>query len=131
MRIHSMISVAQLEPSIAIARGSDSYGRIFNQESLLVEDTHDELELKRIIGKRTIEREIEYLIKWKGYDNQHNVWYKLSDLSNAQELIDEYKQKRTLILTTGRTRPRRSLSRIILDNPLKRGRGRSKKPSIS
>ena len=46
MRIYSMILVAQLKPSIAITRDLDSYGRIFNQESLLVEDIHDKSKLK-------------------------------------------------------------------------------------
>ena len=63
MRIHSIISIAQLKSSIATIRDLDSYGRIFNQESLSIEDTHDELELKRIMGKRTIERKTKYLVK--------------------------------------------------------------------
>ena len=63
MRIHSIILVAQLKPSVATTRGSNSYGRIFNQESPSIEGTHDEFELKRIMSKRTIEREIEYLVK--------------------------------------------------------------------
>ena len=58
-----MVSVAQLESSTAIARGPNPYERIFNQEPLSVKDTHDKSKLKRIINKRTIEREIEYLVK--------------------------------------------------------------------
>ena len=61
MRIYSIISITQLKSSITITHDSNSYERIFDQKSSLV--IHDKLELKRIINKRTIEREIEYLIK--------------------------------------------------------------------
>ena len=63
MRIHSIISVAQLEPSTATTRDSNPYERIFNQESLSIEDTHDKSKLKRIINKRITKSETKYLVK--------------------------------------------------------------------
>ena len=67
IRIHPVVSVAQLEPSVAVTRGLDPYGRIFDQEPPPV--INDESELERILGKRTTGSETEYLIKWKDYGN--------------------------------------------------------------
>ena len=58
-----MVLVAQLEPSTAITRDLDSYGRIFNQEPLSIEGTYNKSELKRIINKRITKSETKYLVK--------------------------------------------------------------------
>ena len=58
-----------MKPLIATIRDLDSYERIFDQESSSIKGTHDKLKLKRVMSKRIIERETEYLVKWKDYNN--------------------------------------------------------------
>jgi hypothetical protein len=92
-RIHSIIFVAQLE-SIADSI-KDSYSRSRFEESDFVkmkDDTQNvkSFEIKRLINKRIIAREIEYLLRWKDYDSQWNEWRNLEKLHNASNLIQNY-----------------------------------------
>ena len=36
---------------------------------------------------------IQYLVKWKKYNHSHNIWYEVKNLTNASELIDDYKKR--------------------------------------
>ena len=35
-------------------------------------------------------RDVEYLVEWKDYESEHDVWRSLSKLDNAMNLVDEY-----------------------------------------
>ena len=103
MRIHPVISVAQLEPAASIS-GPDRYGRKINLEPPPVINEDDAgkdegkdggrpYDVERVLDKRITRDKPWYLIKWKDYGNEHNVWYKLEDLANAMELVEEYESK--------------------------------------
>ena len=71
MKIHSIISVAQLKPSATTVAGAlDRYERRINQKSLSIlneeeNSTIDEVvtEIERIIGKRVTRGKAYYLLK--------------------------------------------------------------------
>ena len=67
MRIHSIISIAQLELTAAIAaRALNSYNKRINIESSLVyneDDNDDNIKIKRIINKRITSGKPKYLLK--------------------------------------------------------------------
>ena len=102
MRIHPVISVAQLEPSTATVAGPDRYERVINQEPPPVQADSDESELERIMDKRITRGKVQYLVKWKDWGNEHNVWYSIDDLTNAMDLVNDYESKQALIPATGR-----------------------------
>jgi hypothetical protein len=39
---------------------------------------------------------MQYLIKWKGYPASENSWLPEKELTNAKELLDQFKQKHNL-----------------------------------
>jgi hypothetical protein len=41
-------------------------------------------------GQKT---QMEYLVKWKGYDAEHNSWEPKKNLSHCKELIVDYHRK--------------------------------------
>ena len=99
--VHPIFSVAQLEP--CPDPKDDPYDRPAPRPdeppSVFVEgDTPDlkSYELDRILNKRTVPKgrgfATEYLLKWKGYGPQYDVWRNIKDLGNAQELIQEYEK---------------------------------------
>ena len=106
MRIHPVISVAQLEPAASVS-GPDRYGRkvnldpppVINESELQEEATEGRdkgkpYDVERILDKRlTPKGKPWYLVKWKDYGHHHNVWYELGDLTNAMELVEEYESR--------------------------------------
>ena len=95
MQIHPVISIAQLEP---VPAATDPYSRPRNVIPPAVTEGKEEeakpYELEKLLDKRVSEAGvIRYLVKWKDHGNEHNVWYKLEDLSNAMELVQEYEDR--------------------------------------
>ncbi|KAH3989747.1 hypothetical protein HBH52_015990 [Parastagonospora nodorum] len=95
MKIHPVVSVAQLEP---LPRGVDPFGRTFESRQGPVEAADEEYPeyeieslLDRKIDKRSGSR--KYLVRWKGWGSIHNQWYDEEDLSGAKELLKEYNDK--------------------------------------
>ena len=136
MRIHPVVSVAQLEPSAATANGvPDRYERVINQEPPPVQADSDESELERIMGKRVTRGKVEYLVKWKDWGNEHNVWYSINDLTNAMDLVNDYENKQSLIPAAAgrrigkgaRTAPQEATPASATTQVPKKPRGRPRK----
>ena len=96
MKIHSVVSIAQLESA---TRDTNSYDRIVDknsssihekQSTALIEQT-SLYEIERLLNRRIIfTNRINYLVKWKNYDSKHNVWYFLHVLDTFKNLVDVY-----------------------------------------
>ena len=78
MKIHSIIFITQLE---SITSDSNLYDRNIDKDFSSIEEKHfialttqtSHYEIERLINKRVIRNQSYYLIKWKNYDNEHNV----------------------------------------------------------
>ena len=94
-KIHDVISIAHLEP--ATTANNDLYQRFCPDHSsaVTVNDNADHYEIERLLQKWVTKWGCEYitefLIRWKGYGAEHNVWYNLKNLTHAWELMNEYK----------------------------------------
>ena len=53
-------------------------------------------EVEAILAHRKRGRQMLYLVKWKGYDPSNNTWEPETNLSNADEILSEYKRQRNL-----------------------------------
>jgi hypothetical protein len=53
-------------------------------------DSSAEWEIEKILGERKRYRRKEYLIKWRGYPSEENTWVPEYNLTNAQEVLDEF-----------------------------------------
>ncbi len=51
-------------------------------------------EVERICDKRQHRGEWQYLLKWRGYDEQHNSWERASSCDGCQELIRDFERNR-------------------------------------
>lgn len=47
--------------------------------------------IETIIGKRIHNKRVEWLIKWEGYDNDHNSWEPISSFANPEKIKALYK----------------------------------------
>ena len=95
MKIHPVVSIAQLEP---VPPGEDPYHRPRPTEPPAVTDADrppGSYELEKLVERRVNVRtgKAEYLVKWKDYGSHHNAWYKLEDLDFARDLVADYDKK--------------------------------------
>jgi hypothetical protein len=60
------------------------------------QDKEEQCEIEAIVGDWIKNKQVEYLIKFKGFTNQHNQWVPLSEVC-APEAILHYKQSVWLI----------------------------------
>jgi transposase InsO family protein len=92
--VHPVISIAHLEPFHKDAFNRphpDHPDTIFTDGD---DDNHQSFEVDRLIDKRIVTRrgkkEVDYLVRWKGYSPAYDLWYHESLLENCKELIDDY-----------------------------------------
>ena len=95
-KIHPVITVAMLEPA---PQGPDPYERPLpdRPDSVYVEGDNDEYkswEIQRLLNRRVTRRgrgySVQYLVRWKGYGPEYDTWYRVKDLDNAKDLVEEY-----------------------------------------
>jgi hypothetical protein len=56
--------------------------------------SEDEYIVEKVVDKRIIGGEIEYLIKWEGYDSSENTWEPPENLDNIGNLIQEFENRK-------------------------------------
>lgn len=97
--VHPVFTIAQLEP--APAPSSDPFNRPVPEQppSIFVEGDTDEFksfEVERLLNKRIIKKgrgmATEYLVRWKGYGPEYDMWYNVKHLGDADILINEYEE---------------------------------------
>lgn len=109
MRMHPVVSVAQLEPGHTLP---DPYDRRSNVDPppVVEDDGIDSdpeskpYEIETLLEKKISRGKAHYLIKWKDCGNEHNVWYSIDDLQNALELVDDYETRAQAPLRRSRHR---------------------------
>jgi len=51
----------------------------------------EEWEVEKILNKRKMRGVNRYLVRWKGFTTESNIWERKEDLEYARELVDEFK----------------------------------------
>ena len=49
--------------------------------------------MKRILNKRKIREVEKYLVQWKGFMAESDIWEKRENLENAREALEEFKKR--------------------------------------
>ncbi len=52
----------------------------------------EEFEVECIVGKRKVKNQVQYEVKWAGYDNSFNSWIPESDLQ-CDDLVEEFEEQ--------------------------------------
>ena len=53
-----------------------------------------EYEVEKILDRQERRGKTKYLVKWKGYTAEENIWEKVENLKNAMEKIEEFEKGR-------------------------------------
>ena len=51
----------------------------------------EEWEIEKILNKRKIRGVEKYLVRWKGFTAEHDIWEKGEDPEHAKEVLEEFK----------------------------------------
>ena len=98
-RIHNVFHVCLLERWNSRSNHDD------NTELPGVSPEGDEVwEVEKILGKRTKKGQLQYWLRWKGYDESWDTWTPALDFVGMEELIQDFEN--TLSLQHGKRRKR-------------------------
>ena len=86
MRIHPVVNVSR------IVRYKEQVGGQKRKEGKPIEIKGvEECEMERILNKRKVRGVEKYLVQWKEFTAENDIWKKKEDLENAKELVEEFK----------------------------------------
>jgi hypothetical protein len=89
MKLHPVFHVSLFEPYKELSIP----GR-FQVPPLPIEiKRQEEFEVSEILDSRIIQRKLEYLVQWYGYDVSERTWEPVADLRNAPEMIKEFHRR--------------------------------------
>ena len=87
MKCHKIFHVSKLKPYTTAADKP--------APSPVVDEETGELEVEQVLDMRKKGKAWQYLLKWKGLDDEFNTWENARALSNCKELIEAYKASRS------------------------------------
>jgi transposase InsO family protein len=85
-KIHPVFHISLLEPADA----KTPVQKDFHYQA----DGNDEWEVENIIQHRKRNNSDEYLVKWLGYPDSENTWEPATNLTNCQQLLSRYLQRK-------------------------------------
>ena len=53
----------------------------------------EEYEVEKILAKKTTNGEVQYLVRWKGYGKDEDMWLFANDMNHCRRLIKEFEAK--------------------------------------
>ena len=88
MRIHLVVNVSQI-----IQYKEQVEGQKKEEVKPIKVEGVEECEVEKILNKRKIRGVDRYLVKWKGFITESDMWKKKKDLENMKKLIDEFEER--------------------------------------
>jgi hypothetical protein len=94
MKIHPVFHNSLLKPYHETKEHGPNYEKLA-PEIINDEEGHYKIETILIAQPTRNRKSTQYLIKWKGYPASENSWLPEKELTNARELLNQFKQKHT------------------------------------
>ena len=85
MRIHPVVNVSQIVQYKEQVEGQEKKkGKPIEIEGV------EEWEIEKILNKRKIRGVDKYLVRWKEFTAEYDIWERREDLGNAREVLEEF-----------------------------------------
>ena len=84
---------------LSLYKATEAYGPSYSEPPSDIIEGEEEYEIEAIVGHspKNAQKPRKFLVKWLGYPLSENTWYKLEELSHANEILDEYKRTHNLL----------------------------------
>jgi hypothetical protein len=89
MKIHPIFHVSLLEPYKELS----ILGRFQVPPPLIEIEGQEKFEVSEILDLRIIQRKLDSLVQWQGYDVSERTWEPVSNLRNAPEMIQKFHRR--------------------------------------
>ena len=84
--VHPVFHVSLLSPYAT----SSIPGRKHPEPPPVEVEGEEEYEVERILDSRIFRRGLQYLVKWKGYDDSQTTWEPARNLTHAPDLVQDF-----------------------------------------
>ena len=85
-----------------IKESSAAQRRRRSQSNALAQpEASEEFEVESIVDSRTLDGQVFYLVKWRGFTARHNSWEPAYNLVHAQALIDNFSSRSGRLFSVG------------------------------
>ena len=84
--VHPVFHVSLISPY----KNSPIPGRMPTEPPPIEVEGEEEYEVEHIKDSRIFRRQLQYLVKWKGYDDSHTSWEPARNVANARRLVEAF-----------------------------------------
>jgi len=88
VKIHSVVNVSRIQRYVGQIEEQRK-----EQPAPVIIEGEEEWEVKRILNKQQIRGKDKYLVRWKGFTAESDIWEEKENLENAKEAIEEYERE--------------------------------------
>jgi hypothetical protein len=108
MKIHPVFHNSLLKPYHETQQHSPNHERP-TPEIVNGEEGHYEIESILMARPTRNRKSTQYLVRWKGYPKSENSWLPEKELSHAQELLTEFKQRTSVQALQAQQKPKEGI----------------------
>ena len=87
MRIYPVVNVSWI-----VRYKEQMKGQKKKERKLIEVEEIEEWEVEKILNKKMIREVVKYLIRWKGFTAERDIWERRENLKNAEELIEKFER---------------------------------------
>ena len=88
VKIHPVVNVSRIRRYKKQVQGQKKQPAL-----LVIIEGEEEYEVEKVINKRKRYGKWEYLVRWKGYTVEEDLWEREANLKNAKEAVAEYEKE--------------------------------------
>jgi len=85
IRIHPVVNVSRVQLYKPQVKGQKK-----TLPKPVIIEGEEEFKVEKIINKRTVRGKEKFLVRWKGYIAEEDIWKNRENLENAKELVEEF-----------------------------------------
>jgi len=85
IRIHPVVNVSRVRLYKPQVKGKKK-----TPPKPVIIEGEEEFKVEKIINKRTVRGKEKFLVRWKGYTAEEDIWENRENLENAKELVEEF-----------------------------------------